>query len=240
VPPVNTPMTVLRVPAGEAELCVETFGRQQDPAVLLISGATESMEAWPCGLCEQLAAASRFVVRYDHRDTGRSTRCPPGRPDYTGDDLAEDVVHVLDALGIEAAHLVGVSMGGGIAQQLAVAHRSRVRSLTLVATTCAFDRAGTTPLPPPVPQDTDTDTDDHNHWVAIGTGAGADHEMAEIGVPTLVLHGTEDPVFPPAHGEVLVEEIADASLVRLEGMGHEVPPRSLWDTVVPAITGHTS
>ena len=64
--------------------------------------------------------------------------------------------------------------------------------------------------------------------------------MSEIDVPTLVLHGTEDPLFPLPHGQALASEIRGATLLPLDGMGHEVPPRGLWDVVVPAIVEHTS
>jgi pimeloyl-ACP methyl ester carboxylesterase len=285
-------MAVSMVPAGAAELCVETFGRQGDPAVLLIGGATASMDWWYRDFCARLAEARRLVVRYDHRDTGQSSSSPPGSPDYSGEDLSHDPVRVLDGLGIERAHLVGVSMGGGIAQVVAVSHPERVVSLTLIATSAAFERASASPLPPPEPRVTaffenppaDPDWADEeavveraveaqrlhagstgfdeeevrdvartvvartrdmaasvtNHWVVVGGGGESGHTMADIDVPTLVLHGTDDPFFPLAHGEALAAEIPGARLVSLPGMGHEVPPRAFWDVVVPAIVGHTA
>lgn len=123
-------MTERVVPVPGAELCVDVLGDPGDPAVLLIHGAATSMDGWDPGFCAAIAAAGRYVVRYDHRDTGRSSTCPPGRPGYTAADLTTDPVRVLDALGIPGAHLVGVSMGGGIAQQVAAQHPDRVRSLT--------------------------------------------------------------------------------------------------------------
>jgi pimeloyl-ACP methyl ester carboxylesterase len=284
-------MTVATVPAGKAELCLETFGNAEDPAILLIGGATSSMDYWQPEFCHLLADAGRFVVRYDHRDTGQSSSSPAGSPDYTGDDLAADPLHVLDGLGIPAAHLVGVSMGGGIAQYLAVTQPERVLSLTLVATTAAFERADPTPLPAPEPRVADTfsqeapdvDWSDEdavveanldalrpfagslgvdeaemrevsrvvvrrtrdmaasvtNHWLVAGTGEGTPYTMGDLDVPTLVLHGTDDPLFPFPHGEALASEIQGARLIGLPGMGHEVPPRPLWDVVVPAILEHT-
>jgi pimeloyl-ACP methyl ester carboxylesterase len=74
----------------------------------------------------------------------------------------------------------------------------------------------------------------------IGGGEDDPHTMAEIQAPTLVLHGTDDPMFPFAHGQALADEIEGARLVPLEGMGHEVPPHALWDVVVPAIVEQTS
>ena len=135
--------------AAGVELCLETFGDPTNPAVLLISGATASMDCWEPEFCGRLADGGRFVVRYDHRDTGRSAVSPAGKPDYTSQDLATDACRLLDALWILRAHLVGVSMGGGIAQYLAAHHAERVRSITLIATSPAGERDTTTPLPPP-------------------------------------------------------------------------------------------
>jgi pimeloyl-ACP methyl ester carboxylesterase len=284
-------MTSRMIPVGDAELCVETFGAHAEPAVLLMGGATSSMDWWEPEFCERIAAAGRFVIRFDPRDTGESTTSPVGEPAYTGADLSEDPVRLLDALGIESAHLVGVSMGGGIAQDIAVRHPGRVLSLTLIATSAAFERADPTPLPPPEPrvaatfeQDDDLDWDDvdavvdhmvdvhrvyagslgldeervraisrqvverskdvrasvTNHWLVIGGGDDETHTMAEIRVPTLVLHGTDDPFFPLPHGRALAGEIEGARLIPLEGMGHEPPPQALWDVVVPAIVEQTA
>lgn len=285
-------MTLSLVPAGEAHLCVQAFGRFDDPAVLLIGGATSSMDWWEPDFCRRLADAGRFVIRYDHRDTGQSSSSPLGSPAYSGDDLTLDALRVLDGLGVGAAHLVGVSMGGGMAQDLAVRFPARVLSLTLVATTAAFERAHPTALPPPEarlaasfedpPADPDWSDDDavvermvqvqgeyagslgfdeervreiarevvrrttnvaasvSNHWLVVGGGDDSPRTMAEIRQPTLVLHGTEDPLFPLPHGEALAAEIPGAVLLPLEGMGHEVPPRAFWDVVVPALVTHTS
>ncbi|HEV8153247.1 MAG TPA: alpha/beta fold hydrolase, partial [Solirubrobacteraceae bacterium] len=100
---------------GGAELCVETTGDPGAPPILLIAGASSSMDYWDEELCRRLAGRGRRVVRYDHRDTGRSTSYPAGAPGYTGADLTTDALAVLDGLGLDRAHLVGLSMGGGIA-----------------------------------------------------------------------------------------------------------------------------
>lgn len=117
------------------ELCVETFGSPSAPAILLIDGAAASMLWWDAGLCEQIAANGRFVIRYDNRDTGRSTSYPPGQPGYSVADMAEDAVGILDALGIERAHVVCRSFSGAIGLILGVDHSDRVASLTFVSTT---------------------------------------------------------------------------------------------------------
>src|SRR5215211_4016675 len=102
---------------------------------------------WDGGLCGMLADGGRFVIRYDHRDTGRSVTYPPGRPGYTGADLTADAAGVLDAYGIAAAHPVGVSAGGGCAQELALDCPNRVLSLVLISTSPVTP--GDRGLPPP-------------------------------------------------------------------------------------------
>lgn len=132
------------VEVGEVELCVETFGDPANPAVLLIDGAAASMLWWESGLCERIARGGRFVIRYDNRDTGRSTAYPPGRPGYTFTDLARDALGILDALDVERAHIVSRSMSGGIGLILGVDHPDRVGTLTFVSTSTGEDG-----LPPP-------------------------------------------------------------------------------------------
>jgi pimeloyl-ACP methyl ester carboxylesterase len=127
---------------------VESFGHTADPTVLLIAGAAQSLVWWEVEFCRRLADGGRHVVRYDHRDTGRSTASPAGRPSYSADDLADDPRRILHGLGVAAAHVVGLSMGGGLAQVLAVHHPEVVQSLTLVATSPAGPHDGP-PLPGP-------------------------------------------------------------------------------------------
>jgi pimeloyl-ACP methyl ester carboxylesterase len=126
-------------------LAVETLGRDDDPVLLLIGGAGWSRDWWDDELCDRFVAAGLWVVRYDHRDTGESTHWPPGAPGYTGADLTADALAVLDALGVRRAHLAGLSMGGGIAQSLALTVPERVASLTLIATTPVDPRVGALP-----------------------------------------------------------------------------------------------
>jgi len=119
--------------AAAPEIVSQTFGDPRDPAVLLIMGAMASMLWWPEALCKKLAGEGRFVIRYDNRDTGLSTKYAPGEPPYTFDDMADDAVGVLDSHGIGKAHVVGMSMGGMIAQRLALKHPSRVITLTVIS-----------------------------------------------------------------------------------------------------------
>jgi pimeloyl-ACP methyl ester carboxylesterase len=135
------------IQANGVELCSESFGDPADPPILLIMGIGASMVWWEDGFCRLLANGGRFVIRYDHRDTGRSVTYEPGKPGYTGADLVADAAGVLDAYDVPAAHVVGVSAGGGCAQELALDYADRVLSLVLISTSPATpgDRA----LPPP-------------------------------------------------------------------------------------------
>ena len=118
---------------GAVRLATEAFGDPEHPPVLLIMGAMASMLWWPDELCRALAGSGRFVVRYDNRDVGQSTTGPSGEPGYTIDDMAEDAVAVLDGYGLPRAHLVGMSLGGMIAQIVALRHPIRVASVTAIA-----------------------------------------------------------------------------------------------------------
>ncbi len=115
-------------------IATEAFGDVADPPVLLIMGAMASMLWWPDEFCERLARRGRCVLRYDNRDTGLSTKYAPGEPPYTFDDMADDAVRVLDGYRIRSAHVVGMSLGGMIAQLLALAHPQRVLSVTAIST----------------------------------------------------------------------------------------------------------
>ena len=117
----------------DGALFTESFGDSNAPPVLLIMGAMASGVWWPSSFCVQLASRGRFVVRYDHRDTGRSRSYGPGGATYTTETLADDALSVLDAYNIESAHLVGMSLGGYLSQLLALKAPQRVRTLTLVA-----------------------------------------------------------------------------------------------------------
>ncbi|MFD2418583.1 alpha/beta fold hydrolase [Amycolatopsis pigmentata] len=278
-------MTEVMVRVGDTELCAETFGDRSAPSILLIAGASSPMDWWDEEFCLRLAEGGRFVLRYDHRDTGRSTCSPPGEPGYSGTDLCDDVVHLIDTLADGRAHLAGLSMGGGIAQYVAIEHPKRVATLTLLSTSPGY----ADDLPPmadslkatyadPVPEPDWTDREAvakylvelhrplagthfdetsalgiarrvaersidprsaKNHWLVGGDGEDLRPRLGEIVAPTLVIHGTEDRMFPAAHGQALAREIPDAELLLLERVGHEVPPRPTWDRVIPAILRHT-
>jgi pimeloyl-ACP methyl ester carboxylesterase len=141
-------VTETMMPVNGIEVCVETFGEPDDPALLLIAGGASSMDWWEDEFCRRLAAGERFVIRYDHRDTGRSTSFPAGAPPYSAVDLAADALGVLDALGVHQAHLVGLSMGGGLAQRIAIEHPDRLLSLTLMSTGTVLSPAEPTAAKP--------------------------------------------------------------------------------------------
>jgi pimeloyl-ACP methyl ester carboxylesterase len=277
------------VEVNGVDLCVDATGGAADPAVLLIGGMGASMDWWEEEFCQRLAAGGRFVIRYDHRDTGQSVSYPAGAPGYTGADLAADAVGVLDAFGRRSAHLAGVSMGGALAQQVALAHPDRVDSLVLISTSPAVPCGSelppmsdelrayyTTEVPHPdwteraavidylvdyerrlegaeyfdeahvralvariADRTTDMAASMMNHAL-IEEGELARGRLDEITAPTLVIHGTADPLFPYGHGEALAREIPHAELLPLEGVGHQVPPRPYWTPVIAAMLRHTS
>ena len=147
--------TLGRVAANGMELAYETFGDASAPPVVLIMGLATQMIAWPDELCEGLARNGLFVVRFDNRDVGESTHLrnlPPPRladivvrrrpPPYSIGDMAADVAGLLDSLGLGQVHLVGASMGGFIAQTVALEHADRVRTLTLMMTSTGSRRVG--------------------------------------------------------------------------------------------------
>jgi pimeloyl-ACP methyl ester carboxylesterase len=130
-------MRTRTIKADGVELATEAFGDPDSPAILLIMGSMASMLWWPEKFCGQLALGGRHVIRYDNRDTGLSTKYPAGKPQYSFDDMADDAIRVLDGYGISAAHVVGMSMGGMIAQFVALKHANRTRTLTLISTSPA-------------------------------------------------------------------------------------------------------
>lgn len=126
-------MSERMIRANGIELATQSFGDARHPTVLLIMGGMASMLWWPQELCERLASRGRQVIRYDQRDTGLSTKYPPGKAPYTLDDLVDDAIHVLDGYAISAAHVAGMSLGGMCGQIAALKHPNRVLSLTAIS-----------------------------------------------------------------------------------------------------------
>lgn len=148
-------MEVRTVAANGIEIAYETFGDHTAPPIVLVMGLGTQMLAWPDEMCHGLADAGYHVVRFDNRDVGLSThlhgvRAPTiadmlarrAKPPYTLADMAEDTVALCDALGLQQVHLVGASMGGFIAQTVAVRYPRRLRSLTLIMTSTGSKLVG--------------------------------------------------------------------------------------------------
>jgi pimeloyl-ACP methyl ester carboxylesterase len=256
------------VDTNGVRLWYQELGRPDGAPVLLVMGGGASVVWWPPELLQGLVGAGYRVVQFDNRDTGLSTHVDWASAPYGIQDMAADAMGVLDAVGIHAAHLVGVSVGGMVAQVAALQDPDRVRSLTLISTTPGPDPrlspgddsvfAG---LDRPVETDEDIaelevdfcravagsrfpfDEQYYRNIVAADLARGMNpaanapsassriDELARIQVPTLVVHGTEDPVYPYDHAEVLAKGIPKATLVRWEGVGHEQPPQ-----LVPELT----
>jgi pimeloyl-ACP methyl ester carboxylesterase len=292
------------VRAHGLELWAEDFGDPGHPTVLLVMGAQGQGIQWNDGIVRRLVTGGLHVIRYDHRDTGRSSTVDFAAHPYTIADMASDALAVLDSFGVERAHLVGASAGGLMAQILALGHPTRVLTLTVLSsqplgtdTAGVIERAltGTAPrpgeLPPPTAEllaaltsvlvDPEGGPEDYlatrlRLWRALhGTvlpfdedeyremeervharardlraplnhtfagAAGVDHEpedLAAVTAPTLVLHGSEDPMFPPEHGEATAAAIPGARLVVLRGMGHTLP-KALDGDLADEILRHTA
>jgi pimeloyl-ACP methyl ester carboxylesterase len=221
------------------------------------------------------------VIRYDLRDTGRSVHYPVGAPGYGSAELVADALGLLDAYGTGTACVMGISMGGAMAQLLTLDHPDRVGSLVLVSTTAPggpqlpmdprlrayfeqapevdwsdpdavvqrqvdyarvlaarsepFDEAGTRKLIElALGRTADVRASLTNHDVIRGEREPWFSRLGEIRVPTLVVHGDEDPLFPLGVAEAMAAEIPGATLLVEPGVGHEFVRRS-WSTVVPAV-----
>ncbi|MEU1663367.1 alpha/beta hydrolase [Streptomyces sparsogenes] len=293
------------VPSGELRLWTERFGDPKAPAVLLIMGTSAPGSGWPDELVEELVDGGNQVIRFDHRDTGRSTCVDFDKHPYTPADMATDALAVLNGHGIATAHIAGASLGGAIAQWLAVHHPQRVTTLTAImagpmghdvgpAWTRAL--AGQSPdpddLPPPSPRflqhlfqragmeqstreeyvtanletwrvlngdvlpfdesaarrfvedayDASSDPTAATNHDRAGKAMTADRlaPLSSIKAPTLIIHGTEDPLRPLPHGQALAEQIPHARMETIPGMGHAFFSPGLPRRIGKTILEHTS
>ena len=263
-----------RAHANGIELEYESFGELRDPPLLLIMGLGSQMIVWPDELCRMLAAKGFRVIRYDNRDVGLSTKPAAG---YTLDDMADDAAGLLDALDLPSAHVVGASMGGFLAQLLALRHPARVRSLCIIMSSTGAPDVGR-PAPDILPmllQPLPTERAAHIEYrlsiarrlsspgypfdeprlraligaafdrcafplggqrqlAAVMTATDRTARLAAIRVPTLVLHGADDPIVDKSGGEAIARAIPGAKLRIFPGMGHDLPA-ALWPTFADAI-----
>jgi len=289
-----------KVTANGIQIEYETFGNPSGRPLLLIIGLGGQLIFWDEALCRDLAGRGHYVIRFDNRDAGLSTKFDKagvpniveilgkmmrgqkiGAP-YTLDDMADDAAGLLDALGIQRAHICGMSMGGMIAQTMAIRHPSRLLSLISIYSTTGNPELpqakpevmGLLIAPPPKEREAFS-----KHMVGLfkaisGPGFPVDEEwtgkilgrsyercfypqgmmrqlvailahgnrkpaLASVKVPTLVIHGTEDPLVPVEGGKDTAQAIPGAQLMLIEGMGHDLPHGGAWPSIVEAVAAHT-
>jgi pimeloyl-ACP methyl ester carboxylesterase len=195
-----------QVHANGIDIEYESFGHGGDPLVLLIMGFASQLIFWPESLCEGLAAKGFRVVRFDNRDIGKSTHLSdlgmPNIPEllekvssgrkpevpYSLSDMAADAVGLMGALGVERAHIVGASMGGMIAQLVAINHPNRTKSLTSIMST-----TGRSDLPPGNPE----------AYTVLSTPPRSSSREDLIERSILVQHALASPSFPASEAEIL-------------------------------------
>jgi pimeloyl-ACP methyl ester carboxylesterase len=273
------------------ELEYDITGDPGAPPLVLVMGFAMQMTFWDPRFVAKIADQGFRVVRFDNRDVGLSTKLAHlGTPDfmrvtmgdrtaalYAIEDMAGDLVSLLDALQLPSAHLVGASMGGFIAQETAIGHPERVKSLTSIMSTTGNRRAARATsqaqamLLMPTPTDRAGMLDhavrvwktlgspgfpfdeariraragaawDRNHdaagvmrqAAAVFTQRDRTTDLAKLFVPTLVIHGADDPLISVSGGEATANAVPGARLLIIPGMGHDLP-EGAWDTMVHAI-----
>ncbi len=287
----------MQVHVGELSFEVEDLGDPSAPPLLLIMGLATQLIHWPDAFCQLLVERGFRVIRFDNRDAGLSSGLVhrgfprvkrligrallglPRQAPYRIADMARDAIGVLDGLGIERAHVLGASMGGMIAQRVAIDFPERVLSLTSLfssprAINFSKPRALKVLLAPP-PRDRvsgiqrtmevfealrgprfEFDRELHLEFAAqiydraqpIQGGAARqlaaimasprrDAGLRQLRVPTLVLHGTADPLVPVRGGRLTAALVPGARLHLIEGMGHHLPPGA-WEELAQEITSH--
>jgi pimeloyl-ACP methyl ester carboxylesterase len=255
-------------------------------------GLATQMLGWPDEFCASLADAGHYVIRFDNRDIGLSTHLDDSPPvdlaavlsgdtssaPYNLSDMSRDTVGLLDALRLTSAHVVGASMGGMIAQSMAIDYPERVCSLTSIMSTTGDPSVGqptaeaTAVLLAPRPRDregaiervvanyrvigspgfefdeaglrerTARSYDRANdpagvlrQLAAVRASGDRTAELRSLRVPTLVLHGVEDPLATLSGGLATARAIKGSELITFDGMGHDLP-RELWPQIIEAIT----
>ncbi len=220
--------TTRKVQSGTAQLHAEALGDPRDPCVILVMGAQASMLWWPDEFCEALTARRRFVIRFDHRDTGLSTKYPVGAPPYCSADFADDVIAILDAFGVRRAQLLGVSMGGMIGQIAALEYPDRFTGLFVVSATplnAAEDLPG--------PAQAFTDIAARGEKVDLDDRLQAVNYMIEFG---RVLAVTPEE-FDETAARALIEKDFDRSGGYAHGANHfKARDGDSWGEKLPALT----
>jgi pimeloyl-ACP methyl ester carboxylesterase len=287
-------MTEQLAEANGIEIAYETFGERSDPAMLLIMGLGVQMIHWHPDFCRALADRGFHVIRFDNRDAGHSTKIDGGpvpnlaaamagdisSASYTLDDMAEDAVGLLDHLGAASAHLVGVSLGGMVAQTMAIRHPARVLSLTsIMSTTGARDVGQPHPealpaLLTPAPAERGAFVEHavsiwrtigspgferDESWIRQVAGEAFDRSFNPLGtarqllavvasgdrtealgrveVPTVVIHGSDDPLIDRSGGVATASAVPGAELLEIPGMGHDLP-REAWPRIIDAVAAN--
>jgi pimeloyl-ACP methyl ester carboxylesterase len=284
--------------ANGIDLCYEIFGDANAEPMILIMGLGAQMIHWDDDFCRQLAARGFRVIRFDNRDIGKSSHLAGGKrltavellklrflkipvqAPYSLRDMAEDTIGLMEVLGIRSAHVVGLSMGGMIAQEIAILYPQRVRSLTSIMSTTGNPKVPPATreamailmAPPPTtrdeffvrftqtwkvlrvgsfPEDEALDQARAERTFARGLNpAGVGRQLRAIlasgsrkarlhtvKAPTLVIHGTVDPLVHPMGGKDTAASIPGAKLLMIEGMGHALPI-PMWPQIIDAIDKH--
>ncbi len=284
--------------ANGIDICYEIFGDTNAEPLLLIMGLGAQMVLWDDDFCERLAGRGFRVIRFDNRDIGQSSKLHGGKrltplellklrffripvaATYRLLDMAKDTVALMDVLGIKSAHLVGASMGGMIAQEIALSFPQQVRSLTSIMST-----TGNPKVPPPTreaaamlmapPPTTKAEYIERfaQTWKLLRVGSFPEDEARDraraercferglnpagvgrqlrailasgnrkprlhaVTAPTLVIHGTVDPLVRPEGGRDTAASIPNAKLLMIEGMGHALPI-PMWPQIIDAIDRH--
>jgi pimeloyl-ACP methyl ester carboxylesterase len=284
--------------ANGIDICYEIFGDPAAEPLLLIMGLGAQMIHWDDEFCADLAQRGFRVIRFDNRDIGQSTKMSGGKKlgalellklrflkipvdaPYRLSDMAKDTVGLMDVLGIQSAHIVGASMGGMIAQEIALSFPQRVRSLTSIMST-----TGNPKVPPPTREAAavlmappPTTKEEYfarfaKTWKVLRVGSFPEDEaldparaartyerglnpagvgrqlravlasgsrkerLGQVKIPTLVIHGTVDPLVRPEGGKDTAASISGAKLLMIEGMGHALPI-PMWPQIIDAIDKH--
>ena len=284
--------------ANGIDICYEIFGDADAEPMFLIMGLGGQMIHWDDDFCRRIAARGFRVIRFDNRDIGKSSHLSGGKritlaeflkwrflkvpiaAPYKLRDMAEDTIGLMDVLGIKSAHVVGMSMGGMIAQEIAISHPQRVRSLTSIMSTTGNPKmpqptreASAVLLAPPPTTKAEYIERFAQTWKLLRVGSFPEDEARDraraelcfarglnpagvgrqfrailasgsrkprlhaVTTPTLVIHGSVDPLVRPEGGKDTAASIPGARLLMIEGMGHALPI-PMWPQIIDAIDHH--